>query len=279
MGRPLWVDDPSFNIDYHVRYTALPKPGSHRAAAKLLTGRIFSQRLDRTKPLWEIWLIEGLDGRPLRADQQDPPRAGRRRLGRRHHHRPVRPRPRPRRGARSPSASGRPAPSPPTPTSSPSGVKDLVKAPLRPRRARGSQGASNPVGTAGELRETAEGAGEVLWGTVSTRARVPAQRARSAPTAACSGSTADLGELKEIKDALGGTVNDVFLAVVSGALATLDAGAAGSAPRASSCAARSRSRSAPRTSRARPATRSRSWSAACRPTRTTRSSACASSAS
>ena len=59
MGRPLWIDDPSFNLDYHVRYTALPKPGGIEQL-KLLTGRIFSQRLDRTKPLWEIWLIEGL---------------------------------------------------------------------------------------------------------------------------------------------------------------------------------------------------------------------------
>ena len=61
MGRPLWVDDPSFNLDYHVRYTALPKRGSLEQL-RLLTGRVFSQRLDRTKPLWEIWVIEGLSG-------------------------------------------------------------------------------------------------------------------------------------------------------------------------------------------------------------------------
>ena len=60
MGRPLWIDDPSFNIDYHVRHTALPNPGSIETLRNL-TGRIFSQRLDRTKPLWEIWLIEGLE--------------------------------------------------------------------------------------------------------------------------------------------------------------------------------------------------------------------------
>src|SRR3954466_13328848 len=60
MGRPMWVDDPSFNLEYHVRNTALPKPGSidqlHQLAA-----RIFSQRLDRSKPLWETWLVQGLE--------------------------------------------------------------------------------------------------------------------------------------------------------------------------------------------------------------------------
>ena len=63
MGRPFWVDDPSFNIDYHVRHTALPKPGSEEQLRHLV-GRIFSQRLDRSKPLWELWVVQGLeDGR------------------------------------------------------------------------------------------------------------------------------------------------------------------------------------------------------------------------
>jgi WS/DGAT/MGAT family acyltransferase len=55
------VDDPSFNIRYHVRHTRLPRPGSERQL-KRLVGRIFSQRLDREKPLWELWVIEGLEG-------------------------------------------------------------------------------------------------------------------------------------------------------------------------------------------------------------------------
>ena len=59
MGRPLWIDDPRFNIEYHVRHTALPAPGS-LAQLRQLAGRIFSQRLDRSKPLWEIWLVQGL---------------------------------------------------------------------------------------------------------------------------------------------------------------------------------------------------------------------------
>src|SRR5271167_3691481 len=58
-GRPVWIDDPSFNLEYHVRHTALPAPGGWEQICDL-TARIFSQALDRTKPLWEMWLIEGL---------------------------------------------------------------------------------------------------------------------------------------------------------------------------------------------------------------------------
>ena len=62
-GRPLWVDDPDFNLEYHVRHTALPAPGTEEQLF-LLASRIASQQLDRSKPLWENWLVEGLaDGR------------------------------------------------------------------------------------------------------------------------------------------------------------------------------------------------------------------------
>lgn len=60
-GRPLWADDPAFRIGYHVRHTALPTPGSEQQLLTL-TSRVMSQRLDRTKPLWEMWLVEGLVG-------------------------------------------------------------------------------------------------------------------------------------------------------------------------------------------------------------------------
>jgi diacylglycerol O-acyltransferase / wax synthase len=59
LGRPVWVDDSHFNLGYHVRHTALPPPGDEDRL-KRLVARIMSQQLDRTKPLWEIWLIEGL---------------------------------------------------------------------------------------------------------------------------------------------------------------------------------------------------------------------------
>jgi diacylglycerol O-acyltransferase len=59
--RPKWVDDPHLNLRYHVRSTALPSPGSEDQL-KELAGRVFAQQLDRDKPLWEIWLVDGLEG-------------------------------------------------------------------------------------------------------------------------------------------------------------------------------------------------------------------------
>jgi WS/DGAT/MGAT family acyltransferase len=214
MGRPLWIDDPTFNIDYHVRHTALPKPGSIEKL-KLLTGRIFSQRLDRTKPLWEIWLIEGLED-------------GRFALINKTHHALVdgvsgldlttvlfdldrEPSEVPQ-----PDRSWSPGPEPSETSVVARGVEDLVRAPIGVARKALSK-AANPVRTAGELRETAEGAGEVLWGTVSrapeTPLNVPIGTHRRVVWV-----EAQLAELKEIKNALGGTVNDVFLTIVSGAL-------------------------------------------------------------
>jgi diacylglycerol O-acyltransferase / wax synthase len=55
----VWVDDPHFRLDYHLRHTALPAPGS-QAQLRNLVGRLMSQRLDRDKPLWETWVVEGL---------------------------------------------------------------------------------------------------------------------------------------------------------------------------------------------------------------------------
>ncbi|HJR46014.1 MAG TPA: wax ester/triacylglycerol synthase family O-acyltransferase [Actinomycetota bacterium] len=61
VGRPVWVDDTHFNLEYHVRHTALPAPGNEEKF-KALVSRIMSQQLDRTKPLWEMWYAEGLGG-------------------------------------------------------------------------------------------------------------------------------------------------------------------------------------------------------------------------
>src|SRR5713101_9229677 len=58
---PIWVDDDRFRLAYHVRHTALPQPGDERVL-KRLVGRIMSQPLDRKRPLWEMWVVEGLDG-------------------------------------------------------------------------------------------------------------------------------------------------------------------------------------------------------------------------
>ncbi|MBA2764666.1 MAG: wax ester/triacylglycerol synthase family O-acyltransferase [Thermoleophilaceae bacterium] len=60
LGRPAWIDDPGFNLGYHVRHTALPDPGGEEELRKVV-GRLMSQQLDRSKPLWELWVAEGLD--------------------------------------------------------------------------------------------------------------------------------------------------------------------------------------------------------------------------
>lgn len=59
--RAMWVDDERFNIDYHIRHTSLPRPGSDEQL-KLLSARIMEQHLDRSRPLWEMWVVEGLEG-------------------------------------------------------------------------------------------------------------------------------------------------------------------------------------------------------------------------
>ena len=59
--RPVWVDDPDFHLDYHFRHTALPQPGTVDQLQRLAS-RIMSQPLDRERPLWETWVVEGLEG-------------------------------------------------------------------------------------------------------------------------------------------------------------------------------------------------------------------------
>src|SRR4051794_35965908 len=54
LGRPVWVDDPHFQLAYHVRNSGLPRPGGEKELRNMV-GRVMSQELDRTKPLWEMW--------------------------------------------------------------------------------------------------------------------------------------------------------------------------------------------------------------------------------
>jgi WS/DGAT/MGAT family acyltransferase len=61
LGHPVWVDDARFNLDYHLRHSALPEPGDERQLKRLF-GRLMSQKLDEHKPLWEMWFVEGLAG-------------------------------------------------------------------------------------------------------------------------------------------------------------------------------------------------------------------------
>ena len=79
LGRPVWVDDAHFNIDYHVRHTALPPPGGE-AELRRLVGRIMSQQLDRSKPLWRSGWSTGWKG-SLGHGVEEPPLHGRRGVG------------------------------------------------------------------------------------------------------------------------------------------------------------------------------------------------------
>jgi len=58
LGRPMWVKDPHFKLSYHLRYAALPRPGG-AGELRALVGRVMAQPLDRRRPLWEMWVIEG----------------------------------------------------------------------------------------------------------------------------------------------------------------------------------------------------------------------------
>ena len=89
-GRPIWVDDDRFDIALpRAPHRAARSPGS-REQLLALTARIQAQLLDRTRPLWELWFVEGLEGGHVGADPEDAPRARRRRLGRRRRDRPAR---------------------------------------------------------------------------------------------------------------------------------------------------------------------------------------------
>jgi WS/DGAT/MGAT family acyltransferase len=213
MGRPMWVDDPDFNLDYHVRHTGLPSPGGVEQL-RLLVGRIFSQRLDRSKPLWELWLVQGLEGNRFALINKT-------------HHSLVdgvsgvdittvlfdtSPTPTPVGGE-----PWRPSVEPSDAQLVAEGVKGLVTLPARAAR-RALDAARRPTETAGEVREAAEGLGAIAWSFANPPPRTPLN-VPIGPHRRVLWLRLPLADLKEIKNKLGGTVNDVFLATVSGALA------------------------------------------------------------
>src|SRR3954452_21014878 len=213
-GRPLWVDDPNFNLEYHVRQTALPEPGSEEQLMRL-TARVFSQQLDRSKPLWETWLVEGLD-------------SGRFALISKTHHSlidgiagvdlaqvlfdltPV-PQEIPH-----PDEPWEPAPEPNAIEMLAGGVAGLAKAGLDVA-ARTLGAATRPGDAIHELREAAEGLGEIVWAGMNPAPETPLN-VDIGPHRRFIGIRNELADFKTIKNAFGGTVNDVVLTVVSGSL-------------------------------------------------------------
>lgn len=208
LGQPIWVDDPHFHLPYHVRHTAVPAPGGDEEL-RALAGRLLSQRLDRDRPLWEFWLIEGLsDGRfavlnkvhhamidglsgndlmeTLLDLTADPPQ---------------------------PTASTwRPEPQPSQIQQITEALVDDVRRPLQ------------RTGHLGELLREPWDAARSAAGALVGAARLGRELTnverhligKPTPHRRWAWAEGDLGEVKAIKRRLGGTVNDVILTAVSG---------------------------------------------------------------
>ncbi|HUR83736.1 MAG TPA: wax ester/triacylglycerol synthase family O-acyltransferase [Solirubrobacteraceae bacterium] len=213
-GRPLWTDDTDFNLEYHVRHTALPSPGSDEQLTNL-SSRVFSQQLDRSKPLWELWLVEGLaDG-------------GFALLSKSHH-------------AMIDGIAGvdlgtvlfdlgpEPAPAPtdlepwtPDPLPNPidlltAGIAGFTKASLGVA-AKAVSAITQPDRALEEARIAAEGLGEIAWAGLNPAPPTPLN-VEIGPHRRYAAVAADLADFKTVKNTFGGTVNDVVLSVVAGAM-------------------------------------------------------------
>lgn len=215
MGRPLWIDDTRFDLTYHVRHTALPPPGSIERLQRL-TARLFSQRLDRSKSLWELYLVEGLEG-------------GRFALVNKTHHamvdgvsgvdiatllfdlsRDAAPTP-------PPKARWKPRPEPSQAEVASKLVRDSARVAFG-LAASAVRSVAEPERAAQALRETAEGLGEVLWAGLTPVPSSPLN-VPIGPHRRVTWVRTSLADFKVVKNRLGGTVNDVVLAIVAGALA------------------------------------------------------------
>lgn len=202
LGRPVWVDDPHFQIGFHIRHTALPRPGGDEELRRLV-GRVMSQQLDRSRPLWEMWVVERLD-------------EGRWALITKIHHAMV------------DGVSGaellaaildrerHPAPPPPqawVAERQPGGAELAA-------RALGSR-ALTPAHVAQELRQAPRRVAAAAQGLGAFR-EVLAPTPESSLNGAVGThrrwdwARSSLGDVREIREAFGGTVNDVVLAAVTG---------------------------------------------------------------
>jgi WS/DGAT/MGAT family acyltransferase len=213
-GRPKWVDDPHLNLRYHVRATALPSPGSEQQLREL-AGRVFAQQLDRDKPLWEIWLVDGLEGDRFAVlskthhalvdgisgvdimsvlfdtspEPAAPPDTGERWLPR-----PL------------PSAAQLLGEALVERATVPTEIARSVRAVLR-----------GPRMMAEGLRDAAVGVGAMAWAGLNPAPPSPYNKSIG-PHRRFDWVRVNLADIKAIKDELGGTVNDVVLATVAGAL-------------------------------------------------------------
>jgi len=203
MSEPVWVDDPYFDLAYHLRHSAVPAPGNE-AQLRTMAARVFSQHLDRARPLWEIWMVEGLEGErwallskvhhcmvdgvaatdlmSVMFSDDD--------------------------GSSSPAAAWDPRPEP-------SDLELLVRG--------ASHRAVHPVEQARTAVRTRP---DLVRGTLSAlRALTAAAPALRPSTSSLTGAIGphrvwswariDLGEVRQVRASLGGTVNDVVLTIVA----------------------------------------------------------------
>ena len=213
-GRPLWIDDRNFNLEYHVRHTALPKPGSEEQL-RALAARVHSQRLDRSKPLWECWLVQGLERNRFAL------------IFKTHHAlvdgvsgvdlatvlfdlSPVPPE------SVHEGEPWAPQAEPTTVEMAARGIKGLLKAPVQ-LATRAALAATKPTEALEATRTAVEGLGEVAWATLNPAPPTPLN-VEIGPHRRFVFVRNELADFKKVKDAFGGTVNDVVLTVVAGAL-------------------------------------------------------------
>jgi diacylglycerol O-acyltransferase len=205
VGAPTWIDDPHFSLDYHIRHTAIPAPGSEEQLRQM-AARVFSQHLDRNKPLWELWVVEGLT-------------AGRWALLSKVHHCMVD-------GvaatdlmsvmfsdttARSRERAWAPAPEP-------SGLEILLR--TIARRASPAGQLDSLRRALGTPRETLRSLGEVARATAAAGPSLRPVAASSltgpiGPHRRWSWADVRLTDVKAVRAGLGGTVNDVVLTVIT----------------------------------------------------------------
>lgn len=212
LGHPVWVDDDRFDLRYHVRHTGLPRPGDARML-KRLAGRIMSQKLDREKPLWELWVVEGLtDGRFATIVKA--------------HHcmvdgisgldlliRMLRP---DKDSTLPPPKKWYPRPPPNTTRLIANEVIHRASLPIAMLRAAGSA-MRRPREVAGDLQEALLGFGEVLGAGLKPTSST-LLNPEIGPHRRFDWLRSDLTAIKEVRSRLGGTINDIVLATAAGAI-------------------------------------------------------------
>lgn len=212
-GRPYWVDDENFDIEDHIRHTALPSPGSQEELMKL-AARIFSQRLDRGRPLWELWVVEGLEDDRWAI------------ISKTHH-------------ALIDGISGvdlatvlctldpempeEPKLGPWSPKTTPTTTQLLGRGMQNTARdlISGATGAlravQQPDEAARKLRDVARGVGSLAWASLAPAPSSPLNHL-AGPHRRYRGVQTDLTDLRLIKNTFGGSINDVVVTVVTSAL-------------------------------------------------------------